>query len=345
MKGSGKKKRALGRGMKELIGDSLSELMGESAERAAAAPAPEPAPEPIPQAPPATAAGARPARSERPKVIAVASGKGGTGKSLVAVNLAVAMASHLRISLIDADFGLANAHILMGVLPRLDISHLLSGERELREVLMEGPRGVKLLPGASGIPELAALDDDGVGRLASAVAPLVEETDVTILDCPAGLGRHSLLFLHGADFVVVVTTEDLTSMTDAYALIKTLVAYRPNTAVGLLVNDARSLAEGAEAYRKVAHVARKFLGREILSLGTIPRDPHLERSVMERRPVVSGHPTSDSARALNELALRLASLEGPRPSLSFSQRLHRTLAAASVTGSRSPRYGDGLCAS
>lgn len=341
MKSGIRKKRALGRGMKELIGDSLSELMSDARTDAPAeseapeAPAPAPAPEAVP----------RETRSERPKVIAVASGKGGTGKSLVAVNLAVAMAGHLKVSLIDADFGLANAHILMGILPRLDISHLLSGEREVREVITDAPRGVKLLPGASGIPELASLDDQGVGRLATAVAPLIEETDVTILDCPAGLGRHSLLFLHGADLVVVVTTEDHTSMTDAYALIKTLVAYRPNAAVGLLVNDARSPAEGAEAYRKISHVSRKFLGREILSLGTIPRDPYLERSVMERRPVVSGHPASASARALNELALRLASLEGPRPSLSFSQRLHRTLAAASVTGARTPRYGDGLCAS
>ena len=336
---SSRKKSALGRGMKDLICDSLADLVRE-------VPAETPADAGLRQLPLPHADAALPVeRRERPRVMAIASGKGGTGKSIVAVNLAVAMAGHLRVCLIDADFGLANAHILMGLLPRRDISHLLSGECGLGEVAIDGPRGVKLLPGASGIPELAALDDESLRRLATAVAPLIEGSDVTILDCPAGLGRHSLLLLHGADLVVVVTTEDLTSMTDAYALIKTLVLHRPGSVVGLLINEARSLADGAETYRKIAHVSRKFLGREILSLGTVPHDPYLERSVMERRPVVAGHPSSTSARALNELAVRLASLRGVRPSLGFSERLHRTLAGTSVAGSRPPRHGDGLFAS
>jgi flagellar biosynthesis protein FlhG len=340
MASGGKKRKTLGRGMADLIGNSLETLVSEGRARASAPPMSRPVM-------------AVPEASEMPdqgfpsnsRVVAIASGKGGTGKSLLSVNLAVAMAHDYQVSLVDADFGLANAHILMGLLPHHDISHLLSGERSLNEVVMNGPRGVRLLPGASGIPAMASLDDDSLRRMASAVAPLIDESEMTILDCPGGLGRHSLLFLHGADIVLVVTTEDLTSMTDAYALIKTLVIHRPNATVGLVVNDAHSMSDGADIFRKLSHVSRKFLGRDILSLGTIPRDPDLERSVLERRPVIMSHPSSPASRAIVELAVRLTTIDGPRPALSFSQRLHRTLAAANGPGNELPRNGDSLCVS
>jgi len=277
-----------------------------------------------------------------PRVFAVASGKGGTGKSLIAVNLAVAMAEGSRVCLIDADFGLGNAHILLGVLPRWNVSHLIHGERTLDEILVEGPRGVRLLPGASGVPEMASLDDATLDGLASTLDPLLDRFDAVLLDCPAGLTRQSLVMLYASDVVIVVTTDDLTSMTDAYALIKTLVTHRPDLVVGILVNDARSPSEGAETYRRICHVSRKFLGRDLLSLGTIPGDAQLERSVMERRPAVVGHPRSPAARAIEELALRLVSLQRREPAAGFPERMHRTLAAAAPGQGR---QGDGLCMS
>jgi flagellar biosynthesis protein FlhG len=279
-------------------------------------------------------------------VIAVASGKGGTGKSLLAVNLAVALAERMQVCLIDADFGLANAHILMGLLPRHDVSHLVSGESPLAEVVLQGPRGVQLLPGASGVPEMAHMDDSSLLRFATLAAPLLGACDTVVLDCPAGLSRHSLVFLHGADVVVVVTTEELTSMTDAYALIKTLVMHRPGAAVGLVVNDARSPSEGAETYRKISHVARKFLGRAVPSLGTIPRDPQLERSVMERRPVVLGHPSASSSRAIADLARRIEEIDGPAPVTAFTDRLQDMIAPSvgSRARLRGAHNGDNPCA-
>ncbi|MBI3450719.1 MAG: MinD/ParA family protein [Acidobacteria bacterium] len=348
--------------MSDLIGDSLEKLVRGDPEAglskipddegASAQPVAAPAPG-LPAAPPATAMRTaithpqpRRAAADSPAtafVVAVASGKGGTGKSLIAVNLAVALAESQRVGLIDLDLGLANAHILLGLLPRFDVSHLLRGERSLDDVLLAGPRGVLVLPGASGIPEMAGLDDSSLGALASAIAPLMARSDIVLLDCPAGLSRQSIVFLHGADLVLVVTTEDLTSMTDAYALIKTLVTHRPQASVGLLVNDARSAMDGAETYRKISHVARKFLGREILSMGTIPRDAYLERSVRERRPVVLAHPTAPSSRALLELTGRLADREPIDSILNFSQRVGRVLTAAGV-GSVDPVMGD-ACAS
>ncbi len=408
MAGGPRRRRTLGRGLGDLVGNDLESLVREATPgpEEAASPSPEPKPEdpaarerstiadtlppgqatertsPQIEALPDAAPGARgmapapgayarpaaggaaeehgPARTaplpawgpplheERaaghPRVFAVASGKGGTGKSLVAVNLAVSMAERSRICLIDADFGLGNAHILLGVLPRWNVAHLVRGERTLDEILVEGPRGLRLLPGASGVPEMASLDDAALDALASTLGRLLDRFDAAILDCPAGLTRQSLVMLHAADVVIVVTTDDLTSMTDAYALIKTLVTHRPDLAVGVLVNDARSASEGAETYRRISHVARKFLGRELVSLGTIPADAQLERSVMERRPAVVGHPRSAAARAIEELALRLISLQGKGTTTSFPERMHRTLAASAVAPGHG-RHGEGLCMS
>lgn len=352
MKEKSRRRKTLGRGMGDLVGTSLENLVGKAPDREKSpaprevagesppAPPTEPAPIEIPETPPLEAA---PPLSPVARVIAVASGKGGTGKSLLAVNLAVALADRWRISLVDADFGLANAHILMGLLPRFDVSHLIRGERDLEEIVMEGHRGVRLLPGASGVPELASPDDGSLDRFAVAVDPLLNSSDMVVLDCPAGLSRHSLLFMHGADVVVVVTTEDLTSMTDAYALIKTVLSHRPQALVGLVVNDSHSDAEGTEAYRKICHVARKFLGRDILSLGTVPRDHYLERSVTERRPVILGHPHAASTRAILDLAARIESLDGSEPPMGFARRIQVTLTASALVGSRDPRNGDRPC--
>ncbi len=348
-----RRRKTLGRGMRDLVGTSLEGLVqGSEKEKPAARDRTETpsVPSPAPAAEPEAAAGeAAPVAAEGAgtdtRVVAVASGKGGTGKSLLAVNIAISMAARHRVCLVDADFGLANAHILMGLLPRYNVSHLISGERSLEEVLLTGPRGVRLLPGASGVPEMASLDDAGLDRFAVAVGPLMERCDRVVLDCPAGLSRHSLLFLHGADVVIVVTTEDVTSMTDAYALIKTVLAHRPHAVVGLVVNDARSSAEGAETYRKVCHVARKFLGRDLLSLGTVPRDPCLERSVMERRPVVLGHPKSPSSLAISDLATRLDTLERSEPAIEFPRRIQVTLAASALMGARGSKNGDRPCES
>jgi flagellar biosynthesis protein FlhG len=329
--------------MGDLIGNDLESLVrspsesGKEADEAAQASRSMEAPRP-------RVAPAPPTGRSHPRIFAVASGKGGTGKSLIAVNLAVALAERRKVCLIDADFGLGNAHILLGLFPRHNVSHLIRGEQGLDDVLHEGPRGLLLLPGACGVPEMASLDDSTLESFASTVAPVLDRCDVAILDCPAGITRQSLLLIHGADVVMVVTTNDLTSMTDAYALIKTLVTHRPEMTVGLLVNDARSPAEGAETYRKVCHVSRKFLGRELLSLGTIPSDSQLERSVMERRPLVVAHPRAAAARAIEDLAMRLVGLQGLEADLGLPERMHRTLAATGAAPGNG-RHGEGLCMS
>lgn len=341
-----RRKKTLGRGMEDLLGSSLESLL------AGAPPAAGPA-----SAPPSVGEGltnvadaevrlqpitARPTAAFRPpvsRVLAVASGKGGTGKSILAVNLAMALAPRIRVGLIDADMGLGNAHILLGMAPAHSVADLLAGDLKLDEILMEGPRGILLLPGASGIPELASLSDEHLDLFAASMGPLFARCEAVILDCPAGLSRQSLLFLHGADVVMVVTTDDLTSMTDAYALIKTLVAHRPSAVVGLVVNETRSAAEGADTYRKIRHVGRKFLGREIPLFGQIPLDPRLEHSVTERRPVLLGHPSSPASVAITDLANRIWGVPIMDAYMPFPDRLRRTLVASAPRGERAP-HGD-----
>jgi len=238
--------------------------------------------------------------------VGISSGKGGTGKSILASNLAVLLAPQRRVTVLDADLGLANIHILYNLLPEFNASHMIAGEKRLDEILLQGPRGVSVIPGGSGIPELANLSDLMFGSLADGIASLEGSTDLLLIDAPSGLDRQALTFLLSCDQLLVVTNEDITAMTDAYAVVKTVLTRNPRAMVALVVNQARSYAEGMETFQRVAHVARKFLGHELALGGIIPFDEMVERSVADRVPVVIGHPDSPAARALASLAGRVA---------------------------------------
>ncbi|HKY32184.1 MAG TPA: P-loop NTPase [Candidatus Polarisedimenticolia bacterium] len=301
------RRRALGRGLGELTNGSFSSIVEQGEPSSAAGPAPAPPP-------------AGPL-----EVVAVASGKGGTGKSILTSNLGVLLSPASRVAVLDADFALANAHILLDLSPRFTAAHLITGQRTLSEVAMEGPRGMRLIPGGSGVPELAAMSRASLGRLAERLAPLEEAADLLLIDMPSGIDRQTLLFLHCADQVLVVTTEDVTALTDAYALIKTLLARRPAATLAVVVNRARSYAGGLEAFQRIAHVARKFLGRELVLGGIVPFDESIEDSVAARVPVCLHRPDSPAARALASLAARLGTFHGtaPRDGEPFPARLRR----------------------
>ncbi|HEY3175464.1 MAG TPA: MinD/ParA family protein [Candidatus Polarisedimenticolia bacterium] len=299
---SGRKKRALGRGMADLVEGSFSSIV-EPPAPAMTARAVHPA--------------AEPASAARPfDVVSVSSGKGGTGKSVLACNLGAILAATTRVTILDADLGLANIHILYNMTPRYNASHLISGERRVEEVLVRGPRGVNVIPGGSGIPDLTNLSAARFGALVDGIASLDRVTDLLIIDTPSGIDRQSLLFLLASDHVLVVTTGDVTSMTDAYAVIKAIFARRPDASALLVVNQAGSEASGLETYRKVAHVTRKFLSRELELGGIIPFDERVESSIAERVPVALSHPDSPAARAMISIAARL----GPRAAAPSSSR-------------------------
>ena len=267
-------------------------------------------------------------------VVSISSGKGGTGKSVVASNLGVLLAGQSRVTILDADLGLANIHILYNLMPAHNVSHVIAGGKSLDEIVLRGPRGVSVIPGGSGIPEMASLTGAMFGTLVKEIATLDRSTDLLLIDTPGGIDKQSLMFLLASDQVLVVTTGDITALTDAYAIIKTVLAHKPPAAVVLVVNQARSQAEGMEAFHKVAHVARKFLGRELALGGVIPFDENVERSVAERTPIVISHPDSPASRAMAALAVRVRAFHGraPRAGMPFSIRLQGLLAGATLRG-------------
>jgi flagellar biosynthesis protein FlhG len=238
--------------------------------------------------------------------LAVTGGKGGVGKTCVAVNLAVALARlGLRPLLIDADLGLANADILLGVDPARTLHDHFAGGVALSEVVTRTPWGIDFVPAASGHEELAALDDTRLAALTAGLARLGSAYDLLVIDTPAGIGREVMASLRASRVVLAVVTPDPTSITDAYALIKVLESQRPGKDVRILVNQARNLAEAQAVFAKLRGVAVKHLGRELAFAGELPRDPQVAEAVRRRRPFTAGQVDCPAASALRALALRL----------------------------------------
>ncbi|MFA5811562.1 MAG: MinD/ParA family protein [bacterium] len=246
------------------------------------------------------------------QVICIASGKGGTGKSVVSTNLAVAIAREgLRVLLFDADLGLANAHLLMGVTPTHDISSVLAGERMLADTVVECPEGVRLIAGGSGFSELAELKDWQLRNLASQLKALEAETDLVIVDLAAGISPQVMRFLNSAHDAILVTTPDVTALLDVYATIKSMAKARGELTVKLIVNRAKNEAEAIEAYEKIRAVtARHLTGVTVSLFEWIPHNWYIQNSVNMRQPVVTLHPKSFVTRSFQSMAGRIKAEHG-----------------------------------
>jgi flagellar biosynthesis protein FlhG len=252
--------------------------------------------------------------SPRLRVIAVTSGKGGVGKSNVVVNLGLALAKMgQKVLLIDADLGLANLDILLGLSPRFTIHDFLSLRRSLAEVMVEGPEGIKILPASSGISELADLDKHQKMFLLSEMDDYSENLDVVLIDTGAGISRNVLFFNIAAQERIVVANNEPTSITDAYALIKVLASRHGEKHYRLLVNGLAKPQDGEMVYRTMLRVTERFLGRGISLeyLGVIPYDEAIPRAVLKRQPVLTLFPRARVSRSFNSLAKRLWDLSAP----------------------------------
>lgn len=243
------------------------------------------------------------AHRRRPRILTVTSGKGGVGKSNVLVNLGIALARRgHRVVVVDADLGLANVDILLGIKPEYTLQHVVDGERPLRDVIIDGPGGIRVVPGCNGIPRIADLSARKRREFLQHFDDLEADTDYILVDTAAGLGRSVVQFALAADEVVIVTTPEPSAVTDAYAMIKVLHREPNAPAVRLLVNFARNRAQAVEIAEKVTTVARQFLQIPIKPLGYVLYDDQVRQAVMKRSPVILSFPKASASRAFHALA-------------------------------------------
>ena len=253
------------------------------------------------------ASGLRRMVSPRPvRAIAVTGGKGGVGKTNVSVNLGVAMSElgH-RVMLLDADLGLANVDVVLGLHPRYDISHVLSGERTLEEVAVEGPSGLKVIPGASGIQALAEMGAREHAGLIRAFADMAADMDTLIVDTAAGISDTVLSFARASHEIVVVVCDEPASITDAYAIIKLLNRDYGHHRFRILANMVRSAQEGRDLYNKICKVTDRYLDVMLSFMGALPYDDNLRKAVRTQKPVVKAFPRSRAAQGFRSLARKV----------------------------------------
>jgi flagellar biosynthesis protein FlhG len=255
------------------------------------------------------------------KVIAVASGKGGVGKTTAAVNLGVAIAMQgRRVMLLDADFGLANVDVLLGLHPEHNLSHVLAGECRLEDVIVAGPHGVEIVPAASGKKRMAELDARENAGLIHAFSELTQNIDVLIIDTAAGLSESVVSFAQAAHHVLVLACDEPASITDAYALMKVLSRGHGVDAFKLLTNMTRGAEHGYQLYDKIARVAGRFLDVTLEHAGNIPNDEYLRKAIQQQASVVDAYPASRAANAFRSLAQqseRWSAPHGSRGRLEF----------------------------
>lgn len=245
-------------------------------------------------------------------VIAVTSGKGGVGKTNVAVNLAASLSkAGQRVMLFDADLGLANVDVALGLKPKFDIQHVISGERDLDEILMQGPAGIKVVPASSGVARMAALSPTEQAGLVRAFSELREPVDVLIVDTGAGIDNSVLTFTSACQEVIVVICDEPTSLTDGYALIKVLNQQCDVKRFQILSNMVDTELQGRQLFEKLCTVADRFLDVHLGYLGSVPRDDYLRRAVKAQKPVVLEYPRANASKALNEIAGRVIALPKP----------------------------------
>jgi len=240
------------------------------------------------------------------RVVAITSGKGGVGKTNVVAGLAVCLARMgQRVIILDADFGLANIDILLGLSPKYTLEHVLRGERVLEEILVEGPEGVRILPASSGIQELTRLDTMSELRLVQGLQRVAETADWLLIDTAAGIHDSVLKLLMAAQEVILVTTPEPTSLVDAYAMVKVLHLREATKPLWLLVNNGQNVEEAQETVDQLQAATERFLGKQIQVLGMIPNDPHILQAVRQQRGVVDLFPDSPAARGFQVLARQL----------------------------------------
>lgn len=242
---------------------------------------------------------------KKTRIIAVASGKGGVGKSSISLNLGLAIQElEKRVLLLDADLGMANIDILLGITPNFNLSHVLKGKCKFEEAIVQGPANISILAGTTGVDELINISSVEVSRLIEAASHMEENYDIILLDIGAGVNYSVTNFILGCDEVLVVLTPEPTAVMDAYSLIKILSTKHYKGRTKLLLNQCSSLKEGNELAERMQRVIKQYLNQDVELLGMIPFDENVRKSVKKQNPLLIQYPKSEAARSIKELAVK-----------------------------------------
>ncbi|MCU7916890.1 MAG: MinD/ParA family protein [Candidatus Thiodiazotropha sp. (ex Epidulcina cf. delphinae)] len=237
------------------------------------------------------------------RVIAVTGGKGGVGKTNISANLGVALAElGRRVVLLDADLGLANLDVILGLHAERNLSHVMQGECSLEEIMVTGPKGLKVVPGASGIQQMAEMSQAEHAGLIHAFSEVANNVDVLLIDTAAGISDLVVSFSRAAQEQIVVVCDEPASITDAYAIIKLLNREHGVSRFRILANMVKSVQEGRNLYNKMCRVTDQYLDVMLTYMGSIPYDEQLRKAVRSQKPVVEAYPRSRVAQAFKNLA-------------------------------------------
>jgi flagellar biosynthesis protein FlhG len=239
------------------------------------------------------------------RIITVSSGKGGVGKTNFTVNMGLALGKlGKRVTIIDADLGLANVDVLLGIVPKYNLSHVIKGEMTVEEVIVNGPYGISIISGGSGIMDLIDLEQNQLEKLIESLKYCNDISDYILIDTGAGLSKSVLSFVDAASDIIVVITPDPTSITDAYALIKNIIKDEDKK-IKLVINRVESNEEGDEVFNKLEQAVTKFLNKSLENLGYIFEDNNLKKAVRKQMPVIEAYPRAIASKGIENIAYNL----------------------------------------
>jgi len=261
-------------------------------------------------------------RQHELRVISVASGKGGVGKSSISVNLAITMSRlGVRVLVVDADFGLANVDVMLGVTSKYNVSHFLKGEKTLHEIIQPGHEGVRLISGGSGVNELLKMQEEQLTNLLAGLVRLDAPIDLIIMDTGAGVNDNIMQVILASSETIIITTPEPTSILDAYALIKTICKLDASHPLHVLINKCENRKEALNVQEGFINVIGRHLGKNINPLGLISYNHNMTMSIKRQVPITVSNPGSTTAREIYTLARTVLELPVERKQNSLLSRV------------------------
>lgn len=244
-----------------------------------------------------------------PRLITISSGKGGVGKTCIAINLAIAFAEiGKKVVVMDADLGLANVNVILGIIPKYNLYHVIKKQKKIRDIIVDTQYGIQIIAGASGFYQLADLEEEERVAFIEDLKELAY-ADIILIDTGAGVSQNVLTFLRGADDAIIITTPEPTAITDAYGIIKSISTEVNGPSIKLVVNRVHSVMEGKKVAERVINIAGQFLNIRVNNLGFVFEDSAVQRSVIKQDPFLKSSPHCKASQSIRHLMSRLADIE------------------------------------